>query len=576
MFFVAVLMVAPAATAGVTLDEVDLLAGGGAPGLALDLLDAHQPRLGEDPAGWRRWEEERLRLYQANRDWHALVARVDNYPRNLPEDFLAHGATLAVRAELAMERAAAARQRLWRLLWGRPRGPAEYAPLWRRLVIRSYLREGREGDAYTALVRYQLDYGDGDPEWVPLKARVLLRADRPQEVVTLLAVPRGPEERVLALQARTRLRTLSWADAVVEAEALAAVPELSPATRGELWTAVAAAAATPAERLFAVERALAADPGRSNGEGALDGTSLWSAYQDRARELANGKQLLVGRYRDWFALAAAQAAADPAAARALYAYLSRHAERAPDRERAVRDLVDGLMTADLASLLPRLFLAGRADGDLEAVPPAARHVLVDQLLATGDVVLASRLLSGLTGVPEGGDPFAWRLRRARVLILGGRVAEGIRELETLLGGFDGLDPDRIDRINQVLFDLQSLGEAEAALGFLQRLYGLADNDRVRRELLYWSADALKVLGRHREAARYYLRSALLPGPHAMDPWARSARFQAAAALAKAGFGADARSLYQGLLAVAEDPARRAVLRRAIQDLNRPAAGAAPP
>ena len=64
----------------------------------------------------------------------------------------------------------------------------------------------------------------------------------------------------------------------------------------------------------------------------------------------------------------------------------------------------------------------------------------------------------------------------------------------------------------------------------------------------------------------------------MDPWAQTARYQAAEALAHAGLTDDARRLYAGLLEMARDPERRAVLRRAMQRLwldQRRVSGGAP-
>ena len=52
----------------------------------------------------------------------------------------------------------------------------------------------------------------------------------------------------------------------------------------------------------------------------------------------------------------------------------------------------------------------------------------------------------------------------------------------------------------------------------------------------------------------------------MDQWAKSARYQAAQMLAKAGYIEDARNLYQGLLNATSDPSQQALLRHAMQQL----------
>ena len=88
----------------------------------------------------------------------------------------------------------------------------------------------------------------------------------------------------------------------------------------------------------------------------------------------------------------------------------------------------------------------------------------------------------------------------------------------------------------------------------------------RRELYYWMADSARALYRPLDAARLYLRSATLLDPVAMDPWAQTARYQAADALAEAGLVEDARALYTGLLGATRDPARKALLRHRLQQL----------
>jgi len=52
----------------------------------------------------------------------------------------------------------------------------------------------------------------------------------------------------------------------------------------------------------------------------------------------------------------------------------------------------------------------------------------------------------------------------------------------------------------------------------------------------------------------------------MDPWAQTARYNAAEALQKAGLVDDARRIYEALLKVTREPARRSVLRHNIQQL----------
>ena len=59
---------------------------------------------------------------------------------------------------------------------------------------------------------------------------------------------------------------------------------------------------------------------------------------------------------------------------------------------------------------------------------------------------------------------------------------------------------------------------------------------------------------------------MLTDPEAMDPWAQTARFNAAESLQKAGLVDDARRIYQALLAITQEPARRSLLNHNIQQL----------
>ena len=89
----------------------------------------------------------------------------------------------------------------------------------------------------------------------------------------------------------------------------------------------------------------------------------------------------------------------------------------------------------------------------------------------------------------------------------------------------------------------------------------------RRELLFWMADSSQVLGQYDQAAYLYLKSATLSDPMAMDPWAQTARYRAAKALAEAGLLEDARNVYTALLRATRDVSRKAVLQNELQSLH---------
>ncbi len=554
------------------LGEISLLARGGTPHLAVRIMDAHQPPAHVNPQAWARWERERIYIYEVQGDWPAVLARLKRLPRAAPPEFEIWAETTMARAEVEMGKGRQARERIALLIWGEhPDLLADNLAGWRRLIIRSYLAEGRVDDAQTAMLRYQLDYGDGSEEWRLLRARVLVRAGRADEAGLLLRDLESLEARVLNLLASSRSGHISHDRLRKEVMGLLKDEQLDAGLAYQLWGTLAESARREGQGeawIVALERAIALRHHTLVTDSPVqpDADFLWAAYESYAQELANEQQLLVGNFPAWFSLAESLAAKRPVRARAVYAYLALNAGEPEASDEAHGQLV-GLQEVDVGpQVLGQLYLHSKRFEDVDAVPQAARYALVEQAIADGDIVQASRLMRGLEQAPADTDAMVWGLRRARVLILGDQQSEGVAVLRELLATQETLPPELVDRTNQVLFDLQTLGEHQLAYELFERVLGQVEDPKARRELLFWMADSLAAGESYVEAARLYLKSAMMPGPHAMDPWAQTARYQAAEALAKAGLRDDARFLYEGLLAATEEPDRQAVLRRAIQQL----------
>ena len=569
-------LLAPAAALSATpptLEELSNLARGGAPGLALKLMAAGQPALEEDAAGWMAWERERLYLLLANGREREAVERIGELPEGLPEHFHLWAATQRAAALLDLGESKDARQRLRRLIWSTGEAPSvEAMSTWRRLVIRSYLVEGRVDDAHAAMLRYQQDYGDGGEEWLRLRARVLIRAERFNDALELLEADEGDEGRLLHLLAGLRLGQED-PEAVRRvaarmADARKTAPELRSLAR--LLAAEAAERGGDGERAI---RALEAVFGQSLLESAqgelfaLEVERLWRGYEELGGRLGNEGQLLIGQDEAWFKEARKAVKRRPTQAAALFTLLAFNARDPARGEAAHRELVRLIGEEEAGRrLVRRLYLEAERYPGLEAVPETVRFSLLDHALTDGDIPLASKLMASLPRPPEGSDETEWSLRRARVLILGGQDEAGIAVLEGLLEGEEPLAVERIDRLLQVLFDLQSVGRHAEASGLFGRILERGADQRQAREIYYWLADSTKALGDHAEAARLYLKSAGLFDPYALDQWAQSARYAAAEALAEAGLADDARVLYKRLLAATKDPAREAVLRHKLQEL----------
>ncbi len=562
-----------AASASDTLDQIRLLAAGGAPALALRTLDGVQPAAATDAPGWMQWERERVRILEASGEWRHLAERLAQLPAGLPTEFRRWALTQRARAELQRGAGTDARRTLRELLWD----PALSAPGqrrdWRRMIVHSYLLDQRASDAEHAIVRLQQDYPSSEPADLRLRARASLLSGHAGDAVRLLQgdARQGPQTQALLLLARLRS-----GQAPPRRVMQAALHRLrgDPAPRVEtlLWAVAAEAAAQAgdlATQVNATEHVLAAGPQAAlpGGVFALDADGLWTAYLSYARALGNRAQYLIGDDARWLQAAGEAAQRYPVRARSLYAMVIRHGQSEAAQTRAARALVASLNARRGGDrLLKQLFLHGKFYAAPAAIPVPVRRRLVDLALADSDIRLASRLMATLDQPPAAADRFRWGVRRARILVMGGQPRAGAQALQELLDGSGELGVKRLRHLLQVVFDLQTVGEHEAALALLARLLKLSDDAQFTRELLYWMAESEDKLERPRAAARLYLRSALLPGADTMDPWAQTARFQAAKALAQAGLVGDARRLLKQLLEVTTDTGRRAVLQRELEGL----------
>jgi len=554
-----------------TLAQLEALAAGGAPRLALALLEAEQPAWHDDAAGWMEWERSRVQLLAAGTDWQALHDRLDRHPDGLSPEFSRWAQTWRARALIELGAAERARTVLRRLLWSGD-GSALELTAWRRLVIQSYRADDRGDDAYAAMLRYRHDYGRGGPEDALLSAQVLLGQGRPADAVEALFGQESAEARPLLLLAR--LRSGQWEPPRVlrEARALAQEKGLPVPLRQQAEAVAAEAAAAAADsaaqaialeqvfsriRQFPLDRELF----------ALTPDALWEAYLAYARQVGNREQLLIGDDAAWLAKAQAAGRMYPVRVRSFLALLAQHGASEATRVQAHAALVDNLMQQEGGvEVVQQLYLAAGRYAEVGSIPEGVRRTLLDPVIAAGDLPLAARLMAGLDEPPPGADRVMWRLRQARVMLLGGDYSRAEAVLRELIGNSARLSRQELDRLIQVIFDLQTVGEHEAAYRLLEALQTQIADMQLQRELWYWMADSRLAQSRPLEAAALYLRSAMVPLPQSLDPWGQTARYQAAQALAKAGLTTDARTLYEELLRTTDDPGRRAVLRRDLQQL----------
>lgn len=578
VFFIAFLAPWPcaAATNNISLKQLQQIAESGTPGLALKLLDEAHPGTQKGFGEWFRWSQARTAILVKWKQWQRAIDYLQRLPSEpLPENL--YRWSLSQRAWLQLEQgnASQARTLLRQLLWQVGQGEPNHGEqsLLRRLVIRSYLVDDRIDDAATAMYRYQQDYPSVEPEWLQLRARILLRQQKPH---VLLEWPLTTRQKLpptllmlIALRSAQRTPQAIYTEALVHANDVS----LTLADRARYWKIAAEASALSgrlADTVLATERALGFADDLSSSDRVFQVTTsdLWGVYQRYGTDLGNQKQLLIGDDAAWFSAVEAVREENPLQAKGLLSVVAQQAGSDALRGQALTQLAT-LLESDPGGLrlVARLFSDQNRFPGFRQVPVNVRHQLVEYALSNSNIVMASDLLATLTQQPDDTDKFTWHLRRARVLVLGGRPSEGVDVIDTLLTEQLFISPEQLDKLMQVLFDLQSAEYHQRALALFIRL----ENERQlaptqRRELFFWMAESFTAVEQFAQAGLYYMRSATYVDSDSADLWGQSARYNAAESLAKAGLISDARRLYESLLKITEDPARRAVLRGKLQQL----------
>ena len=562
------------------LDAIRKLARQGAPQLAERLLIRHQPTLREQPAQWFAWERERVDLLKMQGRMELVSERLNE----ILTQPVSHAVAVWALDELATVQLQnnaydEALQTLRRLLWnGAPPDDDLAVSKWQRQIATAYLRRGDGEDAARAMARYP-DRAEDKVEVALLRARIALLIGRFDALPSLLDGVNSDEADLLRWLAVLRSDADRNREVLKAATELAAQIRLSAQDRQQAL-ALMADAAKAAEHLpgqiSALERLFDAESlsPTLNGVYPLDANRLWDAYIAYGHLVANAWQLLVGDDVAWLQTARAAETESPFAARGLYALLLNGEKTESIRGDAALGLIDLLIDNERGRLLVlRLFSGSPWFADVKTMPTALRHRLIDLAVSQNDVRRAAAWSITLDQPPTDDVAFDWRLRQARVLLLGGKYRQVISLLLGLVNDPAIADAQERDRFIQVLFDLQSADRHAAAIELFETLMASAQSNKERRELWYWIADSHKALGDPVAAARAYLASASEPDPYAMDPWAQTARYQAADQLTAAGLYFDAQAIYVRLLGITRDLARRAMLQGRIHQLRLKAKGA---
>ncbi len=548
--------------------RVRALVKGGALRLAITTLDRFQQGT-TSVADWWLLEQERLQILNLLRDWQAIVERTTQVRAELPPKVKEARNDWLAMARLKLHQGDKARRVLRTLLWSTNTPRAAFQSSWRRKIIRSYLVAGHFQDAKTAALRYQQEFLPTDPAWTYLFARVLLAANDPQLALQWLRANQTFEGRLLRLQAQLMVGSKP---AVVQADAqqlMTSLPVNALGLRRELWTVIAAAADRAGDylgQLRAMEQALNIPPQPADYLLAKPTVeALIKVLLKTGEQLGNQANLILGEDGPWMELARSNIEQYPLRAQSLFAVLVRQGEAEFTRRRAHEALIELLFKADRKLVAVQLYADSNWLPAVAVLSDSSRYLLAETDMRQGKIAQAADLVKNLVRPPNGVDPLDWVLRRARLAVYAGDTATSKRLIGDYLQPLTLIGEGAARRIEQVLFDLQSVGAHRLALQLFRSLRDRIEAPKLQREILFWMGDSWAALREYRRAAELYLSSALA-GDNSFDLWGQSARYKAADVLVKSGLVEDARRLYKSLLRATADTKRRSQLQRRLQEL----------
>ncbi len=539
----------------------------GAPQLSLSLFEKARPDPGSDIAAWEAWSVQRLALMQSQGLWGEIIADYEHVPETVSPAYRQSHRVMVIEAYLAQGKGAEARALLLPMIWGDDgeATDASQALVWRRLLVYSYLVEGREQDAHAAALRFNQDYPEaqGGDDWQWLNARVLLNAERTAEALQLAQQSRDPRAEVVQLLAQFQGAAIGDRFSLQKSLDGLNAAGLPLELRQSLYEAAlanAALLAEPAMKIDFMERLLAQPMAGVDLSAAAE--ALWQAYEAYGEHLANKAQLLRGNYEPWFDAARRYQDHNPAQSRALWVWLGVNAGDEAANQRAVAALADALPV----SLLSALYLSSERYQGLASVPAPVVLKLIDAALAEGDFKRAVQLINMAEG-KHAADDVDWQLRRARVQVLTGMAAAGATHLQQMLSNVS-LNRPQMDYLILTALDLKNEGEHAQAYALLAGLVDYVPELMLHRQVVYWMADSLLAQQQYLQAAKLYLRSADLVPSESGDDWAQAARYGASQALLQAGLIDDAKALLSGLIAQSTNDAQRSQWQFELRQIER--------
>lgn len=439
----------------------------------------------------------------------------------------------------------------------------------RQRIVLSYFDEGRFYDAATFAEQLTAEFAPDQPSWLLLRALIALSLGRPEEAVRLLREETSIEGKLWRIFARWQNQLVSATTALVE------IGQLKIPADGDALLALRSAVIVQVAKLpeHTRTRALALES-LAQSEVKLPALLRIDAKTELLTTYVEIAHLLLAR--EGISLVALDVARtyqrrygpeDALGQRSLAVALLLQEKAMGIPISSDSWLIRHLIEAGVPGLIPVLFGKSGIAANMEEVSAESLMLLVDEALGREDLPSAAQLQARIETPAPGVDLGEWTVRTARIHVLGGNAALGASQLGDWLSGLDEMTPAGLDRVMQILFDLQFIGEHRLALGLFEVIAPLVRTANHRRELFYWSAQSWVGLEEYARGAAFFLESARLSGDQ--HPfWQKSALYQAAKALEAAALYEDAATVYKGLLGGSAEPKMQAKLRYRLAQIER--------
>ena len=555
-----------------SLEQIHSLIELGTVQLAYALLQDSRPDY-EGSEDWMGWEMLYYQLALKTEDWSGIIQRTEQIANTIPYEFYGDIQSYAVKAEFGLGQYENARKRLRRMIWELPY-ELERSIEWRELIAQSYVADSILEDAEIALTSFDRDYRPSDPNWEHRYIRILFLTGSNEEAAKRVAALQTTEGKLLLLYSEFQSKALGPIEVIELGLKMEEELGKHPVLSAELWNIINLAARNLNDleiQVKTIEKGLSvpydseSDRVRYSLVPLNTEQQLLDAYDAYALSVGNDFNLVVGDDHSWHQLAQEYEITSAITARAIYSFLAGSATNSDIYSASVAELANELESAGYIRLLESIFVRLNLL-DIAETSPKIQSLLANRALHRNDYRTALFIMNAMDQPKQEDQLQSWLLRRARIAIV---VEEFEQSMELLSQLIDALPPNTeqktIDRIMQVVFELQESEQHDFAVSLFHSLYRHTSEIQARREILRWVADSYVVQDRSQDASELLIHSAKMGG-NWNDSWGRSARLKAADELAVIGFYDDARIIFTELKDATLDPRSKHVINNRLSNL----------